>query len=111
MKKYKGLTKKTTLGVLVGLGLILAITPKVYINRCENKRQYKAALCKTKELAEYDKIPGTSSSEWLSFYRQIGKNTMGANLRKPTLEEMEQYLGKFGFSFNGDEYTDDITLE
>lgn len=109
VKRNKGLVKKTTLYGLIGLSaLIIALTPRSYQNICQKQKRYDAALSKTKELVEYDNVPGISSNEWLSFYRQIGQNTKVENIRKPKLKEMEEYLGKFGFYFNGKKYSNDI---
>jgi hypothetical protein len=106
-QKTDSLRKKIIAACVVGLG-ILTIGPcavETYHNFNRNKERYNLAKSKVQELAEYDHIPGTSSSEWRAVYNKLNINYEVRNPEKLSQENLEDYLGRFGFFWNGKEYS------
>jgi len=105
-KRTESLRKKIIASCVIGLGILTIGTCAVETHRNFNRNKVRYILAKSKvqELAEYDSLEGTSSNEWMSVYKQIGKHYEIGNPQKLSLKEAEIYLEKFGYFWDGREY-------
>jgi hypothetical protein len=108
-KRTDNLRRKIITACIVGLG-VLTMGPCIIetSHNFNNKEvRYNLAKSKVQELAEYDNLPGTSSSEWGSVYNQLGLNYEIRGPKEPNQKDLDNYLEKFGFFWNGKKYTND----
>ena len=108
-KRTDSLRKKIIAACVVGLG-VLTMGPcavETYHNLSNKEAKYNLAKSKAQELAEYDHLPGTSSSEWRTVYNKLGLNYEVGHPKKLSQGNLDDYLEKFGFVWDGKRYTDE----
>lgn len=106
-KRTESLRKKIIAACVIGLG-ILVMGPcavETCSNFNDNKTRYNLAESEVKKLAEYDHINGTSKSEWRGVYNILGLEYDPKNPEKLSQQDLDNYLEKFGYSWDGKEYS------
>lgn len=108
-KRTSGLRRKIIVACVVGLGVLTAgtCTVKTCHNISNNNARYNLAKSKVQELAEYDRLPGTSSSEWRIVYNKLGLDYEVGHPKKLSQENLEDYLRRSGFYWNEKGYTNE----
>lgn len=106
-KRTEGLRKKIINICVIGLGILIMgpCAVETCNNFNSNRTRYNLAESKLYQLIEYEPVQGTSISGQGSIYRLLGLKYDPNNPEKLSQGYLDIGLGKFGFVWNGREYT------
>ena len=108
-KRTDSLRKKIMIACVVGLAALTSgpCVVETCSNFSNNRTRYNLAESKLYQLIEYEPVQGTSISGKDSIYKLLGLKYDPNNPEKISQGNLDLCLERFGYLWNGKEYTDE----